>query len=278
MAKNENLSIGDRIRIKREERHMSQTELANRMGYKSRTTIGKIETGVNDITQSNVVRFAEVLNTTIAYLMGWEDEKSEDEKEPFLPQASLSERVGKKITYIRHKRHMSIEELADKVGITPLHLEDMESGINRGFNPELMKRFCEVLNVDDTYFLDMVEPIDNIGENIKSLRKMNELSLNELAEELHVSTDKLKNYENGKEQIPFDTLDKLASIFNISVNMLIGMNFKSRENESHFVCMMRILKRAKQWSEVVGETQFSDAEMNELMNFANYLISKRKVE
>lgn len=277
MAKNENLSIGDRIRIKREERHMSQTELANRMGYKSRTTIGKIETGVNDITQSNVVRFAEVLNTTIAYLMGWEDDEI-DEKEPLIPNAPLSERIGKKITYIRHKRHMSIEELADNVGITPLQLEDMESGINRGFNPELMKRFCEVLNVDDTYFLDMIEPIDNIGENIKSLRKMNELSLNELAEELHVSTDKLKNYENGKEQIPFDTLDKLASIFNISVNMLIGMNFKARENESHFVSIMRILKRTKQWNEVVGETEFSDAEMNELMNYAKYLISKRKVE
>lgn len=277
MAKNENLSIGDRIRIKREERHMSQTELANRMGYKSRTTIGKIETGVNDITQSNVVRFAEVLNTTIAYLMGWEDDEI-DEKEPLIPNAPLSERIGKKRTYIRHKRHMSIEELADNVGITPLQLEDMESGINRGFNPELMKRFCEVLNVDDTYFLDMIEPIDNIGENIKSLRKMNELSLNELAEELHVSTDKLKNYENGKEQIPFDTLDKLASIFNISVNMLIGMNFKARENESHFVSIMRILKRTKQWNEVVGETEFSDAEMNELMNYAKYLISKRKVE
>lgn len=277
MAKNENLSIGDRIRIKREERHMSQTELANRMGYKSRTTIGKIETGVNDITQSNVVRFAEVLNTTIAYLMGWEDDEIE-EKEPLIPNAPLSERIGKKITYIRHKRNMSIEELADKIGISPLQLEDMESGINRGFNPELMKRFCEVLNVDDTYFLDMIEPIDNIGENIKSLRKMNELSLNELAEELHVSTDRLKNYENGKEQIPFDTLDKLASIFNISVNMLIGMNFKARENESHFVSVMRILKRTKQWNEVVGETQFSDEEMNELMNYAKYLISKRKVE
>lgn len=276
MRKSEQLNIGDRIRIKREELHMSQTELAKRMGYKSRTTIGKIETGVNDVTQSNVVKFAEVLNTTIAYLMGWEDE--EPNEPPLIPEASLSERIGKKISYIRHKRNLSIEELAKKTGVTPLQLEDMEHGVNRGFNPELMKRFCEALNVDDTYFLDMIEPVKNIGENITALRNMNDLSLNELAEELHVSTDKLSDYENGIEQIPYDTLDRLASLFNVSVNMLIGMNFKARENETHFVSIMRILKRTRQWNEVVGETQFSDAEMEELMNYAKYLISKRKVE
>ena len=269
------MELGEKVKQRRLELELSQEELAKKMGYSSRSSINKIEKG-RPITQKIIVRLSNVLGVSVAYLMGWEDEKSEDEKEPLIPNAPLSERIGKKITYIRHKRNMSIEELADKVGITPLQLEDMESGINRGFNPELMKRFCEVLNVDDTYFLDMIEPIDNIGENIKSLRKMNELSLNELAEELHVSTDKLKNYENGKEQIPLDTLDKLASIFNISVNMLIGMNFKARENESHFVSIMRILKRTKQWNEVVGETEFSDAEMNELMNYAKYLISKRK--
>ena len=31
--------------------------------------------GINDITQSKIVAFAEALDTSPAYLMGWEEEK-----------------------------------------------------------------------------------------------------------------------------------------------------------------------------------------------------------
>jgi len=51
---------------------MTQEELAKRLGYKSKSTINKIENGTNDIPQSKVVKFAEALGTTPAYLMGWE--------------------------------------------------------------------------------------------------------------------------------------------------------------------------------------------------------------
>lgn len=65
-------NIGDNIKERRETLGMSQDELAEKMGYKSRSTIAKIEKGVNDVTQTNIVKFAEVLRTTPAYLMGWE--------------------------------------------------------------------------------------------------------------------------------------------------------------------------------------------------------------
>ena len=64
--------IGIYIKERRESLGMSQDELAEKMGYKSRSTIAKIEKGVNDVTQTNIVKFAEVLRTTPAYLMGWE--------------------------------------------------------------------------------------------------------------------------------------------------------------------------------------------------------------
>ena len=66
--------IGKRIRAKREELGLTQEELAARLGYKSKTTIAKIENGTNDIVQSKVVDFARALNTSVAYLMGWEKE------------------------------------------------------------------------------------------------------------------------------------------------------------------------------------------------------------
>lgn len=72
------MSIGTRIKEKRIELGFTQEELANKLGYKSKSTINKIEMDINDIPQSKVVAFANALNTTIAYLMGWEDDQSSD--------------------------------------------------------------------------------------------------------------------------------------------------------------------------------------------------------
>lgn len=62
--------IYQRIKMRREELGLSQEALAKRMGYKSKSSINKIEMGINDIPQSKVLAFARALNTTTAYLMG----------------------------------------------------------------------------------------------------------------------------------------------------------------------------------------------------------------
>lgn len=69
-------TIGEKILLRRKELGMRQEDLARLMGYKSKSTINKIELGINDIPQSKIVKFAEVLATTPGYLMGWEDEES----------------------------------------------------------------------------------------------------------------------------------------------------------------------------------------------------------
>ena len=61
--------IGETIKQRREELGLSQEQLAERLGYKSRSSINKIELGKTDITQSKIVEFANALNTTPAYLM-----------------------------------------------------------------------------------------------------------------------------------------------------------------------------------------------------------------
>lgn len=71
------LKVGERIRIKREQLDMTQDELAQLTGYKSRSSINKIEKGGNDLPQSKIVAFAKALKTTPSYLMGWEDESAE---------------------------------------------------------------------------------------------------------------------------------------------------------------------------------------------------------
>lgn len=71
------MTLYDRIRKRREELGLSQDDLAKKMGYKSRSSINKIEMGLNDIPQSKIIQFARALETTPAYLMGWDDEKQQ---------------------------------------------------------------------------------------------------------------------------------------------------------------------------------------------------------
>lgn len=66
------MTVGERIAQRRKTLGLTQSELASMMGYKSKAAISKIETGVNDIAQSTIVKFAEVLDTSVAFLMGWD--------------------------------------------------------------------------------------------------------------------------------------------------------------------------------------------------------------
>ena len=69
------MSIGEKIKQKRQELKWSQRELSDKMGYSNHSTIARIESGKVDIPQSRIVQFAEVMGTSVAYLMGWEETK-----------------------------------------------------------------------------------------------------------------------------------------------------------------------------------------------------------
>lgn len=68
--------VGNNICQIRKRLGMTQEELAKKMGYKSKSTINKIELGINDIPQNKILKFANVLGTTPAYLMGWDENEA----------------------------------------------------------------------------------------------------------------------------------------------------------------------------------------------------------
>ena len=79
-------TVGENILLMRKQLGLTQEELAKRMGYKSKSTINKIELGINDIPQSKIAQFAEVLCTTPAHLMGWDEEETNSPEEPKLTE------------------------------------------------------------------------------------------------------------------------------------------------------------------------------------------------
>lgn len=66
----------ENIKALREKQGLSQEALAQRTGYKDRSSIAKIEAGLVDLTQSKIAAFAKALNVTPANLMGIVDDPS----------------------------------------------------------------------------------------------------------------------------------------------------------------------------------------------------------
>ncbi|WP_124065998.1 helix-turn-helix transcriptional regulator [Clostridium sp. E02] len=70
------MEIGQIIKKRREELGMSQEELALKAGYKSRSSINKIEVDGRGLPQSKILAIAKALQTTPALLLGWEQDIS----------------------------------------------------------------------------------------------------------------------------------------------------------------------------------------------------------
>lgn len=63
------MELSKKIKQRREELGMSQGELANKLGYKSRSTINKIEMGINEIPITKISDFAKALDIAVDKLI-----------------------------------------------------------------------------------------------------------------------------------------------------------------------------------------------------------------
>lgn len=78
------------IKELREEKGLSQDELAKMTGYTNRSSITKIEKGEVDLPRSKILAFAQALGTSPGKLTGWEDIPLPDD----LPKVSAEEAFG----------------------------------------------------------------------------------------------------------------------------------------------------------------------------------------
>lgn len=106
------MTIGDRIKMRRMELGLTAEELGKILG-KSRATIYRYENGeIENLPTTVLEPLAKVLNTTPADLMGWEDEKEEEEITTLAAHATedLTEEEQKKVIefvkFIKSQRKM----------------------------------------------------------------------------------------------------------------------------------------------------------------------------
>ena len=68
---------------------------------------------------------------------------------------------------------------------------------------------------------------------LKELRILNDLTQAQLAKKIGITQFTYCNYENGKTQPDFDILIKLANLYNVSLDYLLGRTFINDLEVSH---------------------------------------------
>ena len=100
--------IGLKIKNLRESRHLSQTQLAELVGYKDKTSIAKIEAGKVDLPQSKIMAFAKVLGVTTSYLL-------DDEHDVIIDFETSKNTLKRIITYFEKLNNLGQNEAVKRV-------------------------------------------------------------------------------------------------------------------------------------------------------------------
>ena len=123
--------VAENIKNRREALGLSQTELAEKMGLKDKSSVSKIESEKFPITLKTVERVAEALNCSELSLMGWD----EAPEETYPEKESMS---GKKYYFDDETAEFAEEVFQDK------NLRALFDAA-RGTSPEEMKLAAEML-------------------------------------------------------------------------------------------------------------------------------------
>ena len=95
------LKLYENIKKFRKAANMSQSELAERLGYSTRSTISRIENGEIDLSQSKIRQIASIFGVTVGDLMGYADN-------PFNPDQLFNQNLR----YYMKSRNITSAELA----------------------------------------------------------------------------------------------------------------------------------------------------------------------
>lgn len=99
---------------------------------------------------------------------------------------------------------------------------------------------------------------------LKTLRTERQLSQLELATRLGISKSAVSMYEQGRREPDFDILNKIADIFQVDVDYLLGRTVSSLESESVTIAAY------------LDTSDLTQAELDDVAEYIRFIRSKRK--
>lgn len=193
-------TIGSRIRDRREELGLSQDELGKRLGYKSRSSINKIELDQRNLTQSKIKAIADALDTTPAYIMGWNE-----------PDITPMGETSKRIQNALQNANISYEELSARTGIPESTLQRYVAGKAEKIPTERLIKISLALDVSPLTIADFdtaseIIAMDLTRKDIEGNKEQPaELNLDELSPTKRYLIDAIN-------RLPEDQLQVLAAV------------------------------------------------------------------
>ena len=142
-------TVGERIKDRRNELGMTQTDLANKLGV-TKTSVCHVETTEKNLTVSTIRKYATALNTTLASLMGFD--MTTEESEP-----NNKNTIGIRIRNRREELHMSQTELAAVIGESKQNLYKYETGKITNIPYEKVSQIATALRTTESYLYGWIE-------------------------------------------------------------------------------------------------------------------------
>ena len=186
-------------------------------------------------------------------------------------------KIGQRIHNSRKQKKLSMKELGKMVGLHESTISRYEKGEIMSLDIEKMKDFAKALDTTPAYLMGWDQEMnDDFGTELKELRSKKNVTIMEMAEEIHIDVNTLVQYENGTRKVPLEVLKKIAKYFNVDVNNLIHVEFNE---ETHSTLISTDEKRVERYNRFVSEINvkdFTDEEFEQLLSYAKFIVSQRK--
>ena len=156
-----------------------------------------------------------------------------------------------------------------------------ETGGSEPDNKALLQ-LADIFSVSTDYILGRAEDEnENVGfmKSLKSLRLQHGYTQKELASKLHVAQNTLCNWENGNRTVDEPTLQKLADVFNVSVDYLLGRTDVKKADTSEDVSA-EFLATLSPETQKVNElfNRLSEEKKTEALRFLDFLLQQDQAE
>ena len=174
------------IKNLREEKDMSQTQLAELTGYTHRSSITKIEKGEVDLSLSKIEQFAKVFGKEPGELVGWEDETVDDDK-----MAIWNERIHER----RLEKGITLAQIAERLGVTEATAQRYECGNIKSIPYEYMCAYGEILNCSPCYLMGW-EDKEESPKIMQYYEQLNDTGKHEATRQVKLLTE-VPRYKKG---------------------------------------------------------------------------------
>lgn len=196
--------LGDKIKALRKEKKLTQDDLANILNV-HKTNVSKWERNKYKPSIDILANIADYFQVSVDYLI---------DNEPAIL-------LGEKLKDLRKTKGLTLKEVADNIGLGESTISLYENN-NRRPDYVTLNKLSALYNVSIDYLLNNDSPNVNFGERIKALREQNNITQQELADMLNVDRTSVGKWETNQNLANNNILQKLCSIFNVSMDYLLG--------------------------------------------------------